>query len=493
MSNQAKYPNMGYRIPFSRSILAVAVSMALVPFNGHAALKASDIVLPNELQTGQIGLIRSGKHSNGSVFVWQSGNALYAQRFSKKGELDDKAIAVVGKDADLGLGVAVNSDGSFLTAWGGEGYVWGSKTEAKQPQETPFLVGDLNSAPSIVALKKSDGFALAWGSSLFSFDETTEPTGELELASELGAIAMDSEGDFWVVDSDGYSLNVRKNDSDEEVVDVPPTQTVATYDFEENEKNKNKRVEFDVTQPAIADGGNGDFVLVWEEIKTETTRKTKNVCETYDGQKYCEDQYVYTYNPTTNVLAQRYNKTLTPKDAKPLVVATVKGAGTYIDDIAVVMDGDGDFTVAYSSGKLTEKTKTFKDDYGYSYEDTYLLDQSDVSVRQFATNKGKFVGGKAVKVSTKPKASKGHALTNVTHNAPSVVITDETSNAFIILWHNDYEDHFKQPNEEYACLKYQTKKYDGYAYKECVKYGYKTVLQDVFDEKSLLKAKRYSN
>ena len=182
-----KFLNVGYGAPFSRTVLAVAVSMALMPFSGQAALKASDIVLPNELQTGEIGQIRSGKHPGGSVFVWQTAGSLRAQRFNLKGERDGEVINISG-DVGRGLGLAVNADGSFLTAWGGEGYVWGSKIEGNQPQETPFLAGDLNQAQSVVALKKTDGFALAWGNSLFSFDENTDPTDEVELANSWSRI-----------------------------------------------------------------------------------------------------------------------------------------------------------------------------------------------------------------------------------------------------------------------------------------------------------------
>ena len=391
-----------YKSPHTRQILAVAISMALLPNAGISALLPSDIKkLP---QTGEISDIRAGQLVDGVLaFAWQGSEEIYAQHMTAAGVL----------------------------------------------------------------------------------------TGELETYTDFGEIGMDEDGDFTVDVLDDNSLLVQKY-SDESYlsVEVYPVQQVNSYDFDEGRKT-NKRVEFALSDPVIANNAAGDFVVLWEESKTETTRKVQKTCSTDEyGEKYCEEYgYSYTSKSSVRLYAQRYNSDMSKQDVKPLLVALTQGTGRYIGDTAVQMDNDGDFTVAYSAGKSTYKNKP-GDEYGNA--EGYTLDNSDVFVKQFAINKkGKFAAGKTVRASAKPKTPSGHKLKNVRHMEPAIVLTDEKSNAFIIMWHNDYEDHFQVKGEpEYACIKY---KKDEYGYKECAEYGYKSVYEDQYETNSILKAKRYAN
>lgn len=288
-------------------------------------------------------------------------------------------------------------------------------------------------------------------------------------------IAMDETGDFTVDD-------------------ITPSQTVNTYDFDEGTKPNNS-VSFETTLEAVsATNSAGEFVVVWEENKSTSTRKKqagKKTCYTDDyGYKSCytsEPSYTYSSTATSSLFAQRYDSDLAPIDSKPLLVASVKKSGEFIENASVDMDDDGDFTVAFSAGKNTYT----KDEYGYP---TLSNSQSDVLVRQFTTSRGKFAAGKAIKVSSAPKLASGHKLKNSTNEEPSVVVIDESTNAFIVMWHNDYEDTYKGELQNTGeCLKYKTYK-DSYGYTsqgECIKYKYAAEIYS--DSASILKAKRYGN
>ena len=389
------------KAPFSRTLLAAAISISLIPITSYAGLKPSDIKdLP---QTGEISDIRVGKLADGiALFAWQGADQVYAQAIPTNGVL---------------------------------------------------------SSP----LEEYD-----------SFDE----------------IGMDDNGDFLVDVVDDTTLSVENGDG--ESIEINAVQSINTYDFEEGKK-KNKSRTFEVVDPIVKSNGVGDFVVVWEEIKTDSIKKIHKTCYTYYGVKSCyPDGYSYSDNSKIKLYAQRYNSDLLVKDNKPVLVAQSKGVGRYISDVSVVMDDDGDFTVAFSGGKSFDKYKKTTDEYGYTSYDGYTLDNSNVFVRQFATNqKGKLKAKKMMKVSENPKLESKHKPKNVTHKEPSLVITDDVSNSFIIMWHNDYEDHYKGAVDKEVCLKYETYKYDGYSYKECVEYGYKTVFEDMYDNKSILNAKRY--
>jgi hypothetical protein len=98
----------------------------------------------------------------------------------------------------------------------------------------------------------------------------------------------------------------------------------------------------------------------------------------------------------------------------------------------------------------------------------------------------------AIKVSAKPTLAAKRTLKNSTHREPSVVVTDESKNAFLVTWHNDFEVHYKDyENTESVCAKFKTIKDEyGSSYKECVQY--KDVPTDAYDSQSVLKTKRYS-
>ncbi|MEQ1531634.1 MAG: hypothetical protein ABL925_20165, partial [Methylococcales bacterium] len=250
----------------------------------------------------------------------------------------------------------------------------------------------------------------------------------------------------------------------------------------DNGKNKNKSVSFSVADPIIAANSSGDFVVVWQEVKTETFRKRKqSSCYTDEyGYKTCDESFTYTSSPATALVARRYSNTLQPKEVKALQVASTRGPGKYLADTSVVMDTDGDFTVAYVAGKSAS------DSAGYNSSD-----ESEVFARQFAMKNNKLTAGSAIQVSGKPKLAGKHSVKNSTNREPSVVVTDENKNAFMIVWHNDYEDHYKDYEDKVeVCAKFKTVKYDGYSSKECVRY--KLVPNDVSASASLLKAKRYS-
>ena len=385
-----------HKAPYTRQLLAVAVSMALLPNAGISALLPADIKkLP---QTGEISDIRAGQLVDGVLaFAWQGSEQIYAQHMTAAGAL----------------------------------------------------------------------------------------TGELETYAGFDEIGMDDDGDFTVDVSEDNSLLVQKySDDSEQSIEVNAAQNVNSYEFDEGNK-KNKRVEFALSYPVIAHNAAGDFVVLWEESKTETRRKVQKTCSTdeYGGQ-YCEDGYRYATHSTVRMYAQRYNSNMSKKDVKPLLVAVAHGAKRYMGDTAVQMDNDGDFTVAYSAGKSKPG-----DEYGYGEGNT--RDNSDVFVKQFAKKNGKFVAGRTIRVSGKPKMSSGHKAKNVRHKEPAIVVTDEKTNAFIIMWHNDYEDHFQVKGEpEEVCVKY---KKDEYGYKECTKYEYKSVYEDQYEAYSILKAKRYAN
>ncbi|MCX7096961.1 MAG: hypothetical protein NTV43_03530 [Methylococcales bacterium] len=464
----------------ARSVLSIAIAMALVPATSYAGLKPFDIKgLP---QAGAIYGIRAGKASNGDVVItWISDSNLYGQRIFNNGILDGDSLGI-SNDISNFAGLAVNSNGSFVVGWPTSSGIKGVKVEAKT-LGTPFVVSpDITSVP-VQALAKTDGYAIAWVSSLVNFAANDTP-GAVEPIGAFDSVAMDSGGDFFVATANNGKISITKNN--DQTIDIPASKQISTYGFGEG-KNPNKSVSFVVGEPEIAANDSGEFVVVWNETEVDITRKVHKVCYTYYGKKLCADVgFTYTSSSISNINSRRYNNTLQAKDTKPLVVASAKGIGVVLGSAHVVLDADGDFTVAYISGKVTYAPSN---SYG---EQDIITAQSEVFVKQFVNNKAnKLVAGTATQVSSKPKLAAKHTLKNSTNLGPSIVVTDEKTNAFMVFWHNDYEDHYKDyENTTQVCDKFKTVSYDGYSYKECV--HYKTVPTDASDNVSILKAKRYN-
>lgn len=492
---------MTFKIPFTQTLLTVAIAMALAPATSYAALKPSDIQgLP---QTGTVKSIQSGKTDNGdTVFTWSSDKNVYGQRIRANGTLDGTRLDIANDATVPFAGLAVKNDGSFISAWPTSSGVMGIKVEsnvnggAGASVGTPFTVDSLPGAFVHRVLNKSNGFAIAWRnetvlnqaqlpSSLLNFDETAIPEA-VESIGDVLTIAMDSQGDFFVAEYDGSMFSIKKNN--DQTVDIPASQVVNRYAFGDG-TIKNKSVDFSRIPVDIATNSAGDFVVVWSETKDVGTRKPRTNCPKDEyGQPYCgESNFKYSYTSTLTLLARRYSNTLQPKDIKPVVIATTKAKGGYIQNASVVMDADGDFTVAYALGTSTET---------YTYDGGITNEQGDVFVRQFADNTktAKLAAGTAIKVSAKPKPklAANHTLKNPSNHEPSVVITDESTNAFIVMWRSDYEDHYKDyENTTEVCTKFKTIRGEyGESYRECV--AYKSVPGNAHDTVSTLKAKRYS-
>jgi hypothetical protein len=294
---------------------------------------------------------------------------------------------------------------------------------------------------------------------------------------------MDSAGDFIIASADASGINV-KNSKNQSIV-VAPSQAIGSYDFDEG-GNPNKSASFSISEPTVAINDSGDFVLAWIESKSESIRKKgKDICTNYYGERYCQPSFKVSSTNTSKLVARRYSNTLTPKEINLIVVANVKGSSLFVAEPEVALDADGDFTVAYSSGKGSTS--------GYSYKNTIAVEK-DVFARQFLLNKNKkLVAGAAIKASSKPKVPAKHTLQNSVNSEPSVVVVNESKNAFILTWHNDYEDHYKDyENAQQVCAKYKTvKNYDGYSERVCA--AYKMVPADGINNMSVLKAKRYGN
>ena len=283
--------------------------------------------------------------------------------------------------------------------------------------------------------KLTDGIAIfAWQGADQVYAQAIPTNGvlssPLEEYDSFDEIGMDDNGDFLVDVVDDTTLSVKNGDG--QSMEINAVQSVSTYGFDGG-RRKNKSVSFKVTDPIVKSNDVGEFVVVWEEIKTNISLKTHKKCgsDIY-GKRYCDTYFSYSKNPNSKLYAQRYNSNLSAKDVKPVLVAKAKGVGRYISDVAVAMDDDGDFAVAFSKGK-----SVYKNAKGY-------IDNSNVFVRQFIVNRaGELKSRKTIKISAKPKVEQKHRLKNVTHKEPNLIITDQASDSFIIMWHSDYQDSYK--------------------------------------------------
>lgn len=482
------------KLRFRKTLLSAAIAMALAPVVSQAKLKLGEIEgLPH--QAGTPTLMRSGKDSSGNVTItWIENGSLKLETIPRSGTPPTTATVLASDVVELTTqDLLVKADGSYLAAWNAATQLSGLLSD-DLVTELELGIGDGESLALLP--RKTGGFALVSGQSASFFDDTGVEDGSPLDLEPYTAIILDDDGDFVLLSHDTYQATLSLKDGADLPKNIQPSQTVNAYGFDEG-SNTNKSVAFSIAEPKMRRNDKGEILLTWQEQVDKTQRKPIRTCHTYYGERTCSvEGYSYSGSTTKTLLAQRFNSNLSVKDTRPVAVASVKGKlvgdtdfDSFIGDVAIDMDEDGDFTVAYASGKHVIETSSYA---GSTYS-AVVGSNSDLFARQFTTNaKGKLVAGKAMKLSSTAKTAHPQQKGKVkysTNSEPDIIVTDDAKNEFLVTWRNEFEDHYKDAdNTVQVCAKY---KKDEYGDKYCL--SYKDVPGDALDTNTLFKAKRYIN